>query len=198
MSFINRHSKEIFCKIIYTGPPQSGKTTNLQWIYKSTAINQQDSKIMTLPIKASSTDFFDFLPLGVGKFRDFSTRLHLYTIPGEQLFNSTSKIIFKGVDGIVFIADSNPVQLDRNVEYMNHLKMQLAEENYELKKIPLVIQYNKRDITNALPIFSLRSSLNFYNSPDVEAIARVNQGVLETLKLISKTVIAILKGGNLH
>ncbi len=198
MSINNRHSKEIFCKIIYAGPPQSGKTTNLQWIHKNTTFEQEDSEMMTLPITTSPTDFFDFLPLGVGKFRDFSMRFHLYTVPGKQLFSSTSKIILKGVDGVVFVADSSSSKQDLNVVYMEQLKCQLSDEGYELKKIPLVIQYNKRDVLNALPIFSLRSSLNYYNSPDVEAVAIMGEGVLDTLKLISKTIISVLKGGDLR
>lgn len=198
MSFINRHSKEIFCKIIYTGIPQSGKTTNLQWIYKSTASQKEDSHIMSLPIQSDETTFFNFLPISTGKIKEFSTRLHLYTIPGTHLFKSTSRIILKGVDGIVFVVDSDPLKLDENIKHVNQLKDQLSNEGYDLKKIPLVIQYNKRDLGNALPLFQLRTSLNHYNSPDIEAVATTGKGVVDTLKLISKIVVNVLKGGDLQ
>ena len=196
MSFINHNSKEIYCKIVYAGPPQSGKTTNIQWIYQKTA--PSDTELMALPLEPNSTSFFDFLPLSVGKIMDFSTRLHLYTIPGEHLFKSTGKLILKGLDGVVFTADSDPLQMDQNIKYLNQLKVQLEDEGYELKKIPLVIQYNKRDLKNAELVSHLRSVLNHYNSPDVEAVAKSGKGVFETLKTISKIIIAVLKGGSLR
>ena len=198
MSFINHNSQEIYCKIIYVGPPKSGKTTNIKWIYKQTAQQKTISSIMQLPLESSPQSLFDFLPLSVGKIRDFSTRLHLYTIPGDQLFKSTGKIILKGLDGIVFVADSHPEKTEANIEYLNNLKIQLKDEGYELKKTPLVIQYNKRDLENTEPLSNLRHALNYYNSPDTEAIAHTGQGVFPTLQMISKLVISLLKGGELQ
>ena len=196
MSFINHHSKEIYCKIIYAGPPQSGKTTNIKWIYKKT--KTEKSELISIPLEPAPTKLFDFLPLSLGKVRGFSTRLHLYSIPGEKLFHSTGKLILKGLDGIVFVADSSPLKTEKNIEYLNKLKVDLKDEGYELKKTPLVIQYNKRDLENAEPLFNLRLALNSYNSPDIEATAQSGEGVHKTLKTISKIVINVLKGGDLQ
>ena len=198
MSFINHNSQEIYCKIIYVGPPKSGKTTNIQQIYKQTSEQKNPASIMQLPLESSPQSLFDFLPLSLGKIRDFSTRLHLYTIPGDQLFKSTGKIVLKGLDGIVFVADSHPEKMESNVEHMNNLKYQLKDEGYEIKKTPLVIQYNKRDLEHAESLSNLRHTLNYFNSPDVEAVARTGQGVLPTLQMISKLVISLLKGGGLQ
>ena len=198
MSFINKISKEIYCKVLYVGPPQSGKTTNIQQIYKKTSDQQENSEFLSLPLEAESTTLFDFLPLSIGKIRDFSTRFHLYTIPGDMLFKTSSKIILKGLDGIVFVADSDPLKVDLNIEYLNKLKEQMEDEGYELKKTPLVIQYNKRDLENTETLSNLRLALNHYNSPDISATARSGQGVIPTLKTISKIVITVLKGGHLQ
>ena len=198
MSFINHSSKEIFCKIIYAGPPKSGKTTNVQWLYKKTAPQNSRSELLHLPLESSPTALFDFLPLSIGKVRDFSTRLHLYTIPGQELFKSTGKIILKGLDGIVFVADSNPARMEKNTESLNQLRLQLEDEGYELKKTPLVIQYNKRDLSTAEPLFRLKQALNYYNSPDVSAEAVNGKGVFDTLKIISRLVLTVLKGGELQ
>ncbi len=198
MSFINHSSKEIFCKIIYAGPSKSGKTTNVQWLYKKTAEKNENSELLRLPLESSPTVLFDFLPLSIGKVRDFSTRLHLYTIPGKELFRSTGKIILKGLDGIVFVADSNPSRMEKNTESLNQLKLQLEDEGYELKKTPLVIQYNKRDLSTAEPLFRLKQALNYYNSPDVSAVAVNGEGVFDTLKIISRLVLTVLKGGELQ
>ena len=197
MSFINHNSQEIYCKIVYVGPPQSGKTTNIQWIYKNTSDQNMDASMMEIPFESSPQSLFDFLPLSIGKIRDFSTRLHLYSIPGDQLFKSTGKIILKGLDGIVFVADSHPEKLNANIDYLNNFKVQLKDEGYDLKKTPLVIQYNKRDLENAEPLSNMRRSLNYYNSPHLEAVAKTGRGVLPTLQTISKTIISLLKGGSL-
>jgi len=191
MSFIHKASKEIFCKIIYVGPSQSGKTTNIQEIYKRT----QDKKTewTSLPLTSDSTALFDFLPLSIGTIRGFSTRIHLYSIPGDMLFKSSGKLILKGLDGIVFVADSSPLKLDDNIGCLKKFKIQLKDEGYELKKTPLVLQYNKRDLENTEPIFQLKMALNHYNSPEVESIAINGQGVMETLKKITEIVVSVLK-----
>ena len=197
MSFINHNSQEIYCKIIYVGPPQSGKTTNIKWIHKHTSDQNTNSSIMEIPFESSPQSLFDFLPLSIGKIRGFSTRLHLYSIPGDQLFKSTGKIILKGLDGIVFVADSQSERLNENIDYLNNFKAQLKNEGYDLKKTPLVIQYNKRDLKNVELLSNMRRSLNYYNSPDFEAVAKTGKGVLPTLQTISKTIISLLKGGSL-
>lgn len=198
MSFINKNSKELYCKVLYTGPPQSGKTTNIQQIYKKTSAQNENSERLSLPLEPSSSNLFDFLPLSLGKIRDFSTRFHLYTIPGDTLFKSTGKIILKGLDGIVFVADSDPLKTDQNIQYLKKLKQEMEDEGYILKKTPLVIQYNKRDIENAEPIAQLRMALNHYNSPDIPAAAQSGEGVIQTLTAISKIIITVLKGGSLN
>ena len=191
MSFINKASKEIYCKIIYVGPSQSGKTTNIQEIYKKT--KDKENEWASLPLTPNSTALFDFLPLSIGAIRGFSTRIHLYSIPGKMLFKSSGKLILKGLDGIVFVANSHPLKLDENIECLRNLKIQLKDEGYDLKKTPLVFQYNKRDLENVEPTSQLNMALNHYNAPEVESIAARGQGVIETLKKISDIVITVLK-----
>ena len=197
MSFINRHSKEIFCKVIYAGPSKSGKTSNIQWIYKKSKPPYKDTEPLCFSLDSSSSSFFDFLPLSVGKIQGFSTRFHLYTMPGGDVFPSTKKMILKGLDGLVFVADSNPLKRNSNIEYLNNLKTALCEEGFELKKTPLVIQYNKRDMDNTEPLSRMKNLLNHYNCPDIEASAQTGQGVFETLQMISKIIINGLRGGSL-
>ena len=196
MSFINHNSKEIYCKVIYVGPSGSGKTANVRWIYNQTTPDKT-SELLKLPFSPTSNVFFEFLPMSIGNIRNFSTRLHLYTIPGGGLMQSTSKMILKGLDGIVFVADSDPLKLDQNIQCLNQLKASLKDEGLELKKIPLVIQYNKRDLENVETLSNLKLSLNHYNSPDIEAVATSGQGVMNTLQTIAKIIITVLKGGNL-
>ena len=193
MSFINRSSKEMYCKIIYAGPNGSGKTTNIQWIYKRINTSNKDAEFITLPLDPPSTSLFDFLPVGVGDIRGFSTRFHLYTMVSQDLFNTTGKIILKGIDGLVFVANSDPMHMNTNIEYFNQLKTHLKDEGYDIEKIPLIIQYNKRDLNNAEPVFQMKNKLNHYNSPDIEAIAKTGKGVFDTFKMISKLIISSLQ-----
>ena len=194
MSFINRSSQEMYCKVIYVGPKGSGKTTNIRWIYKKTKSKQnEDSKLIALPIDPPPTELFDFLPLSAGEVRGFETRFHLYAVGGGNLFQPTGKMILKGVDGIVFVADSAPERIEDNTEYLSRLYSQLKEEGYDLEKIPFVIQYNKRDLKDAAPLFRMKNSLNVREAPDQEAIAKKGEGVLETFKMISSQILAALK-----
>lgn len=195
MSFINHNAKEIHCKIVYYGPSLGGKTTNIQWVYQSLAQDQK-SKLVAVNTEIERTLFFDFLPLEVGEIRGFNTRFHLYTVPGQVIYDASRKLILKGLDGVVFVVDSQVDRLEENIESMKNLEKNLEQQGYNIKEIPLVIQYNKRDLPNAMPISELRRHLNFYNSPEVEASAFEGKGVLDSFKLVSKNVIQILKGGS--
>ena len=145
MSFINYSSREINCKIVYYGPGLCGKTTNLQYIYANTNQNAK-GKMISLATETERTLFFDFLPLSLGEIRGFKTRFHLYTVPGQVFYDASRKLILKGVDGVVFVADSQVERTEANVESVENLRTNLAEQGYDLDKIPYVIQYNKRDL----------------------------------------------------
>ncbi len=194
MSFINYSSREINCKIVYYGPGLCGKTTNLQYIYKKTA-PEAKGKMISLATETERTLFFDFLPLSLGDIRGFRTRFHLYTVPGQVFYDASRKLILKGVDGVVFVADSQLERLEANIESMENLKVNLREQGYDINNIPLVIQYNKRDLPNISTVEELRSVLNGNGHADYEAIATTGGGVFETLKAIAKLVLLELKKG---
>ena len=194
MSFINYMAREINCKIVYYGPGLCGKTTNLQYIYKRTNPDAK-GKMISLATETERTLFFDFLPLSLGEIRGFKTRFHLYTVPGQVFYDASRKLILKGVDGVIFVADSQLERLEANQESLDNLRTNLAEHGYSLEKIPYVIQYNKRDLPNALPLEELRQLLNPFGVLDYEASARTGQGVFETLKAVSKLVLTELKRG---
>jgi len=196
MSFINYNAKEIHCKIVYYGPSLGGKTTNLQWVYQQTA-GPDKSDLFSLPGDVERTLFFDFLPLNVGEIRGFKTRFHLYTVPGQVVYDASRKLILKGLDGVVFVADSQAERMEENIQSMENLKKNLEQQGYDIKDIPLVLQYNKRDLPNALPIGELRSALNKYNSLDFEGTASEGKGVFEALRTVSKSILNVLKGGDL-
>jgi signal recognition particle receptor subunit beta len=192
MSFINYSSREINCKIVYYGPGLCGKTTNLQHIYTKTNPDMK-GKMISLATETERTLFFDFLPLALGQIRGFKTRFHLYTVPGQVFYDASRKLILKGVDGVVFVADSQVERMEANLESIDNLKANLAEQGYDLTKIPLVIQYNKRDLPNAAPVDEMRRLLNPRGNPDFEAAAPVGRGVFETLKSIAREVLSDLK-----
>jgi signal recognition particle receptor subunit beta len=194
MSFINYANKEINCKIIYYGPGLSGKTTNVQYIYEQTQPDQR-GKLVTLSTENERTLFFDFLPLSVGDVRGYKTRFHLYTIPGQTFYEVSREFILKGVDGVVFVADSQPDRMDANIESFESLERSLERQGYDLNKIPLVLQYNKRDVAGAVSLRELESTFNPTKKPSFEAVASRGQGVMETLQAISQLVIRELKGG---
>src|ERR1700733_3485302 len=181
MSFINYNAKEIHCKIVYYGPSLGGKTTNIQWVYQKTATDQK-SKLIALNTENERTLFFDFLPLFVGEIRGFTTKFHLYTVPGQVVYDASRKLILKGLDGIIFVADSQKERLEENVESMNNLETNLTQQGYDIKQLPLIIQYNKRDLANVSPITELRRLLNRHNSTEFEAVATQGTGVFESLK----------------
>ena len=192
MSFINYSSREINCKIVYYGPGLCGKTTNLQWIYSKTASDAR-GKMISLATETERTLFFDFLPLALGEIRGFKTRFHLYTVPGQVFYDASRKLILKGVDGVVFVADSQVERTEANLESVENLQVNLSEQGYDLAKIPYVVQYNKRDLPNAAPLDELRSLLNPMGVPEFEAVAPTGVGVFETLKQVARLVLTELK-----
>ena len=192
MSFINYSSREINCKIVYYGPGLCGKTTNLQFIYSKTN-PELKGKMISLATETERTLFFDFLPLALGQIRGFKTRFHLYTVPGQVFYDASRKLILKGVDGVVFVADSQIERMEANLESLDNLKLNLAEQGYELDKTPYIVQYNKRDLPNAAPLDEIRKLLNPGGVPDFEACATGGQGVFETLKAVARSVLRDLK-----
>lgn len=194
MSFINYASREINCKIVYYGPGLCGKTTNLQYVYQKTAADAK-GKMISLATETERTLFFDFLPLALGEIRGFKTRFHLYTVPGQVFYDASRKLILKGVDGVVFVADSQEERTEANIESFENLRVNLKEQGYDLDKIPFVIQYNKRDLPNILSVEELRKELNPTNVPEFEACAATGEGVFETLKAVAKLILIDLKKG---
>ena len=194
MAFINYSAREINCKLVYYGPGLCGKTTNLKYIYEKTAADAK-GKMISLATETERTLFFDFLPLSLGEIRGFKTRFHLYTVPGQVFYDASRKLILKGVDGVVFVADSQIERMEANLESLENLRTNLAEQGYDLDKIPFVVQYNKRDLPNAAELAELKRLMNPKNIPDFEATATNGVGVFDTLKAIAKLVLTELKKG---
>ena len=194
MSFINYSSREINCKIVYYGPGLCGKTTNLQYIYNKTSADSK-GKMISLATETERTLFFDFLPLSLGEIRGFKTRFHLYTVPGQVFYDASRKLILKGVDGVVFVADSQIERMEANQESVDNLRVNLSEQGYDLDRLPYVIQYNKRDLPNSAGLDELRSLLNPNRVPDFEATATTGVGVFDTLKAVAKLVLQELRKG---
>jgi signal recognition particle receptor subunit beta len=192
VSFINYSSREINCKIVYYGPGLCGKTTNLQYIYKRTNPDQK-GKLISLATETERTLFFDFLPLALGDIRGFKVRFHLYTVPGQVFYAASRKLILKGVDGVVFVADSQIERMEANMESLDDLKINLAEQGYDLDKLPYIVQYNKRDLPNVAPLDNMNRLLNPRSLPYYEAVAVTGNGVFETLKNVAKQVLVELK-----
>ncbi|MGQ9494892.1 MAG: GTP-binding protein [Thermoanaerobaculaceae bacterium] len=188
MSFINYASREINCKIVYYGPGLGGKTTNLQYIYEKTN-PQAKGQLISLATETDRTLFFDFLPLDLGTVRGFRTRFHLYTVPGQVFYDASRKLILKGADGVVFVADSQEARMDANLESLENLKVNLRENGFDLATIPYVLQFNKRDLPNIVSYEEMYRLLNVKGEPTFEAIAPKGQGVFETLKAVAKLVL---------
>jgi signal recognition particle receptor subunit beta len=195
MSFFNHNAKEIHCKIVYYGPSLGGKTTNLQWVYQNTA-DDQKSKLVALNTDIERTLFFDFLPLNIGDIRGYKTRFHLYSVPGQVVYDASRKLILKGLDGVIFVADSQNERMDENLEALRNLEKNLEVQGYNIREVPLVMQYNKRDLPNVMGVPELRRALNHYNAPEFEAMANEGKGVMESLKNVSKSILHVLKGGS--
>ena len=192
MTFINYAAREINCKIVYYGPGLCGKTTNLQWIYNKTN-PELKGKMISLATETERTLFFDFLPLALGQIRGFKTRFHLYTVPGQVFYDASRKLILKGVDGVVFVADSQVERMEANVESLDNLRVNLSEQGADLTKTPFVIQYNKRDLPNAAPLADMKRLLNPAGVPEFEACATSGKGVFETLKAVARSILQDLK-----
>ncbi|HEX7004664.1 MAG TPA: ADP-ribosylation factor-like protein [Trueperaceae bacterium] len=189
MSTINFSAREINFKIVYYGPGLSGKTTNLKQIY-SNVPGESKGEMVSLATEDERTLFFDFLPLDLGSVNGFKTRFHLYTVPGQVFYNSSRKLILRGVDGVVFIADSAPNRLRANAESLRSLRENLQEYNLSLDDVPLTIQINKRDMPDALPVEMIRQVLDPQQKyPVFEAVAQEFQGVFEPLRAVSKLVL---------
>jgi signal recognition particle receptor subunit beta len=195
MSFINYSSREINCKIVYYGPGLCGKTTNLQYVYAKTN-PEAKGKMISLATETERTLFFDFLPLSLGEIRGFKTRFHLYTVPGQVFYDASRKLILKGVDGVVFVADSQLERMEANLESVENLRVNLAEQGYDLDRVPYVVQYNKRDLANAVSLEELQRALNPRGVPSYAAVASTGVGVFDTLKSIAKLVLTELKRGS--
>ncbi|MDR0966434.1 MAG: gliding-motility protein MglA [Myxococcales bacterium] len=194
MSFINYASREISCKIVYYGPGLCGKTTNLQYIYAKTN-PEAKGKMISLATETDRTLFFDFLPLALGQIRGLKTRFQLYTVPGQVFYDASRKLILKGVDGVVFVADSQIDRLEANIESLDNLRSNLFEQGYDLDKLPYVIQYNKRDLPNVASVEELSELLNPNRVPEFSAVAPMGQGVFDTLKAVAKQVLVELRKG---
>lgn len=194
MSFINYSAREINCKLVYYGPGLCGKTTNLQYIYTKTKEDAK-GKMISLATETERTLFFDFLPLSLGEIRGFKTRFHLYTVPGQVFYDASRKLILKGVDGVCFVADSQMERMEANIESLDNLRFNLEEQGYNLDTIPYVIQYNKRDLPNAVPVEELSQVLNPTRVPEYEAVAVSGDGVFDTLKALAKQVLTELRKG---
>jgi signal recognition particle receptor subunit beta len=194
VSFINFAAREINCKIVYYGAGLGGKTTNLQWIFEQT-LGKTGGKMISLATETDRTLFFDFLPLDLGSIRGFKTRFHLYTVPGQVFYDASRKLILRGVDGVIFVADSQEERMDANIEALENLDENLREHNYDFKKMPYILQLNKRDLPNALPVDDLKKVLLKKNEPVFEAVAYQGVGVFETLKECGRQVLAELKKG---
>ena len=192
MSLINYSSREINCKVVYYGPGLGGKTTNIQYVYEKLA-PETKGKLVTLATEMDRTLFFDFLPLELGEVKGFKTRFHLYTVPGQVYYNASRKLILRGVDGIVFVADSSESRFDANIEALYNLHENLKEYDLSLDEIPFVMQYNKRDMPDAIPVDELNEELNPEGYDFYEAVAVNGTGVFDTLKAVAKQVLRQLQ-----
>jgi len=190
MTFINYASREINCKIVYYGPGLCGKTTNLQFIYDKTNPSAK-GKLISLATETDRTLFFDFLPLELGNVRGFKTRFHLYTVPGQVFYDASRKLILKGVDGVIFVADSQRERMDANIESLQNLDANLKSQGYDLQSLPYVLQLNKRDLPSAVPVEEMKKALSVRTEPVLEAIAKSGSGVgvFDTLKAVAKLVL---------
>lgn len=192
MTFINYASREINCKLVYYGPGLCGKTTNIQYIYEKT-VPDSKGKLISLATETDRTLFFDFLPLNLGTIRGFKVRFHLYTVPGQVFYDASRKLILKGVDGVVFVADSQPMRMDANVESIHNLRKNLKDQGYDLNAIPYILQCNKRDMDNAVTMDEMARVLRLKDEPMFEAVATTGVGVFDTLKALAKMVLSGLK-----
>jgi len=192
MTFINYAAREINCKLVYYGPGLGGKTTNLQYVYAKTNPNAK-GKLISLATETDRTLFFDFLPLELGNIRGFRTRFHLYTVPGQVFYDASRKLILKGADGVVFVADSQDARRDANIEAVRNLQDNLRAQGIDLAQVPYVLQFNKRDLPGAMSVEEMTRDLRTGSEAVFEAVATTGVGVFETLKAVARLVLVQLK-----
>lgn len=192
MSFLNEQTKEINCKIVYFGPPMCGKSTTLRTIAKQVQTDRK-GELVSIASDDDLTLFFDFVPLVLGKVKDFTIRLHLYTVPGQAAYEVNRKIIAKGIDGLVFVADSQVPRAEANLGSLKDLRTICQEEGIGLEAFPTVVQYNKRDLPHAAPLGVLRDLLNPLKVPDFETVATTGQGCMDALKAVGSLVLRNLR-----
>ncbi len=194
MTFINFASREINCKIVYYGPGLCGKTTNIQWIHNQ-ANPEKRGKLVSLATETDRTLFFDFLPLDMGTIRGFKVRFHLYTVPGQVFYDASRKLILRGCDGVIFVADSQKARMEANIESIANLAQNLKENGFDIRTIPYVLQLNKRDMPSAVAVDEMERLLRFRGEPMVEALANQGTGVIETLKACARQILVELQKG---
>jgi signal recognition particle receptor subunit beta len=192
MTFINYASREINCKIVYYGPGLCGKTTNIQWIYDQ-ANPEKRGKLVSLATETDRTLFFDFLPLDMGMVKGFKVRFHLYTVPGQVFYDASRKLILRGCDGIIFVADSQKARMEANIESIANLATNLKENGFDIRSIPYVLQLNKRDMPSAATVPEMEHLLRFRGEPMIEAVANQGTGVIDTLKAAARQVLMELQ-----
>ena len=188
MAFTNQETKEVHCKILYCGPPGAGKRENLRSIYRENA-DELKSGVMELADHDHSFRYFDFLPVSLGHVRGYHLKLHLFTLPAHCLFETVGEMILSGLDGMIFVANSRIDQLASNIEQLKGVRLILEERNYKLSRLPAVVQYNKRDLEDIIPVDILRQELNPARNPDFEAIAKRSVGTLETIHSMARQVL---------
>ncbi len=192
MTFINYASREINCKIVYYGPGLCGKTTNIQWIFEQ-ANPEKRGKLVSLATETDRTLFFDFLPLDMGTVKGFKVRFHLYTVPGQVFYDASRKLILRGCDGMIFVADSQHQRMEANIESIANLATNLKENGFDIRSIPYVLQLNKRDMPTAAPVEEMERLLRFRNEPVIEAVANIGTGVIATLKACARQILMDLQ-----
>lgn len=189
MSLVNYSTREITCKIVYYGPGRSGKTTNLQHIH-GILPEETRGRIVSLATEMDRTLFFDFLPLDLGRISGFQVRFQLYTVPGQVYYDATRRLVLQGADGVVFVADSQPTRQEENVESFRNLQENLLRQGVDPRAVPVCIQYNKRDLPEAVPIVEMERLVNYRGVPSLEASATGGDGVVETLRQVSEMVLS--------
>jgi signal recognition particle receptor subunit beta len=192
MAVIKYASKEIICKIVYYGPGRAGKTTNVKYLF-SKIPGQRKSDIISMATKQDRTLFFDFMPIELGAFKNFNTRLQIYTVPGQVVYDSTRKLVLRGADGVVFVADSREVRMEDNLWSWENMLENLEENNLKLEDIPIVMEYNKRDLDEIIPVEQLENKLNPDNYPSFTSIATTGEGVIKVFKTIGTEVLKQVK-----
>ena len=188
MPLVHYGAREILCKVVYYGPARSGKTTNLQWVHRAVPKDRR-TEMISLATENDRTLFFDYLPLELGKISGFRTRFQLYTVPGQVYYNATRKLVLRGADGVVFVADSQESRAEENLDSLRNLQDNLLEHGFDMREMPLVMQYNKQDLPGAIAASDLDRELNFRDVPSAPAEAIRGAGVLETLRLITELVL---------